>query len=240
MSFEQQEGESSSSGTTTTEHPPLHPVDTIPETLLAFAKDSRYIQQCQALIQQMVEPWVSRGHFKYSFEANDAFFASTLLYILLVALPSSSSSSSPKHYHPPKGTTLGMEATGIQVSHKARWVTALLLYTGGICLLDRWTRTPANEAQTRELLRGESRRAMHERMRRQMLERSSSRSSTTTTTTSRNDDASTSRNDNLRARISRIDFKDLLRKAAKVRLRMDEVYFLSFKPEVQILTLIST
>ncbi len=73
------------------------PLDVIPESMLSLAKDARYIQLCQHLLQQILEPW---GRDPSSISINkDTWFLSSFLYVLLVVVPS--------------GRTLGMEACGL-------------------------------------------------------------------------------------------------------------------------------
>jgi hypothetical protein len=161
---------------TNTEDMPI-PLDVIPESILSFAKDARYIQLCQQLLQQILEPW-SRDPSSSSIN-KDTWFLSSFLYVLLVVVPS--------------GRTLGMEACGLTTvagvgpkttttTHLAR---ALLLSVSGLYALDRWTRTTTtqNPFTNRESLRGDARRQIHERLRQQMMQRQTGGASTTTTQT---------------------------------------------------------
>jgi hypothetical protein len=144
--------------------------DLVPESLLSFAKDDRYVQYCQALLCRVIEPFLSRDYSPIRLE-QDTWFLSSLLYTLLVVART--------------GKTLGMDALGLSFaasSRRRRVVGALLLSTCSVYLLQRittrtitTTTTTAASATTsregRESLRGEERRRYHETLRQQMLQR---------------------------------------------------------------------
>lgn len=195
---------------TDTEDTPIQ-LDVIPESLLSLAKDARYIQLCQQLLQQIIEPW-SRQNPPSSIH-KDTWFLSSFLYVLLVVVPS--------------GRTLGMEASGLTtvavVEPKTttnRLARALLLSISGMYALDRWTRTTQNPSTNRESLRGEERRQIHERLRQQMLQRSGGASTTmtaTTTTTQTNVSTSSPTNHPSQSSSYSQRLKSLLKACAKVR-----------------------
>lgn len=142
--------------------------DSTNESLLSLAKDARYIAQCQALMEQVIEPMLTNYNSQSRSELQKVtMFISYILYTLLVVAPT--------------GRTLGMEAVGLafeKSTNKRRLVVSLLAATIGAFTLDRLTNKSANGiTSSREALRGGDRRQMHEILRRQMLERSSSQPS---------------------------------------------------------------
>jgi hypothetical protein len=200
------------STSTNTEDMPIIQLDVIPESLLSWAKDARYIQLCQQLLQQILEPW-SRHLSSSSSIRKDTWVLSSLLYVLLLVVPS--------------GRTLGMEACGLTVAVGPKTITtrlarALLLSISGMYALDRWTRTTAQNPSNnnRESLRGDERRQIHERLRQQMMQRTGGASTTTTTTTAHaNSTTSLSPTTNSRepSLLSSQRLKSFLKACAKVR-----------------------
>lgn len=192
-----------------TEDMPIQ-LDVIPESLLSFAKDARYIQLCQQLLQQILEPWSRRHPSSSSSIQKDTWFLSSFLYVLLVVVPS--------------GRTLGMEACGLTVAvgpktTSTRLARVLLLSISGLYALDRWvTRTTTQTPSTnnRESLRGDERRQIHEQLRQQMMQRAGDASTTITTTTPIPSTSSSPTNPSQPSLYSQ-RLKSLLKACAKVR-----------------------
>ena len=156
----------------------------IPENLLSLAKDSRYVQQCQALVLHVMES-LHRGGVPESQLQKDSWFLSLLLYILFVVFPNG-------------GRTMGMDTCGLkftQLTSRLRVVASLLIPTCGLYgfqrLMDNYDsagigtrdhdRTTPN--MHRESLRGAERRRVYEALRQQMLRRTETSSPTRTLVT---------------------------------------------------------
>jgi hypothetical protein len=165
--------------------------DLVPETLLSLAKDARYIQQCQALVKELIEPIIllqrggDRGHSSVEQLEKDSWVMSSLLYIVLLVVPNG-------------GRTMGMDSLGLKFSQTSSSslrrqklvVGAMLLSIYGSYAFQRWlqrrsstttttagmdsTTATSNQrnATNQEALRGSARRRMHEALREQMLQRS--------------------------------------------------------------------
>jgi hypothetical protein len=168
---------------------PLHNNDhLVPETLLSLAKDTRYIQQCQALLKELIEPIIflqrggDRGHSFVDQLEKDSWVLSSLLYIVLLVVPNG-------------GRSMGMDSLGLKFSQpssslrrRKAIVGAMLLSIYGSYAFQRWlqrrssTTTPGGmdgaaasnhrNATNQEALRGSDQRRMHEALREQMLQRS--------------------------------------------------------------------
>lgn len=165
--------------------------DVIPESLLALAKDSRYIRQCQELLEQV---WQSLLGGRQSHPSEQSalerrtWLLSYLLYVLFVVAPS--------------GRSLGMQLCGLNfddaasggggggfkdwrgasTTQRLRFVGYLLMTAAAgfgleYCASMRCHDDDGNDGSSaagrirQERLRGNDRRQMHERLRRQMMER---------------------------------------------------------------------
>ena len=149
--------------------------DLIPDTLLAFAKDHRYIRQCQDLLQNVLRLQDDDD------SSTDLWWGSALLYATLVVSS--------------KGRTLGMEFMGLQNGEWSPWQKRL----GVLALAAGWTvwirkqsilRASQQEEQRHEALRGVSRRYFYQQQRRAMLNRAT-RSATAEPSPSNDPDTAT-------------------------------------------------
>jgi len=134
----------------------------VPESLLAFAKDSRYLEECKTLLLQLLRKALpSRGEDLLD---RDAWYASAVLYTAIVLLR--------------RGRTLGMEVCGLKYPERiARWkvVAASLAAASTVYTLHlhRATveRDSASSTPSTESLHGIQRRQFYERQRLAMLHR---------------------------------------------------------------------
>jgi hypothetical protein len=138
--------------------------DLVPETLLALAKDSRYIRQCQDLLTSI---------FRQGHDDDDAtnfwWWSSALLYVTLVVIP--------------KKKTLGMQFVGLQhAAPTSRWQERIgkFVVAAGWAVWMRsciqWERRSLQdnrEEQRHESLRGAARQYYFEQQRRAMMQRAS-------------------------------------------------------------------
>ncbi|KAG7351973.1 hypothetical protein IV203_008021 [Nitzschia inconspicua] len=159
-------------------------VDLIPESLLALAKDARYIQQCQELLIQSVESLsllLGGNNSRLQISTKQSCLLSYVLYGWCVVVP--------------LGRTLGMKATGLEFQKptyenflqplqlRRRLLGSLLLTAcvGGWIMNNVSTRTSdvqgdltsTEGTRQQESLHGRDRRQAHERLRQQMLARAS-------------------------------------------------------------------
>jgi peroxin-10 len=169
------------------------PDNLIPESLLALAKDARYIQQCQELLLQFLSSFlelIGKGHYggDHAGESlvaslhKQSWILSHVLYTIFVVAP--------------LGRTLGMQALGltfggdknecvltgkIQNDHASRTksrrrnlVGSMLLTCATGCLLECYimyhSRKNSDKEQSQQM-HGRSRRDIHEQLRQQMLAR---------------------------------------------------------------------
>jgi hypothetical protein len=153
------------------EVPPVHPDgsavggrDTTAETLLALAKDHRYVRYCQSLLQQVIDPYCRSDNYE-----SETFWGAVLLYATLVVART--------------GRTFGMDFTGLQheeTSKRQRVLgRALLFASWGLLIRQAWkrqTETAVRPSNAQEL-RGSARRDFHARQRQAMLQRAASMSS---------------------------------------------------------------
>ena len=146
-------------------------------SLLSLSKDNRYIKQCQTLLLDALEP-ILGGFFNNTTTTSEAFlktgtwYTSYILYLYLVVSKSG-------------GRSLGMEATGLSFStdtkKKSKKTALISLLVMGLSsfFLDHYLPNASSTSNNNnseslvssrvEALRGTDRRAMHERMRQQML-----------------------------------------------------------------------
>lgn len=132
----------------------------IPESLLAFAKDSRYIRQCQELLQQV---------FRSELSTTDFWWWSVLLYSTLVVAK--------------RKRTWGMEFVGLQHANVTPWqarvaklllASAWALWLRQILTLERFSlleNIDEQQEQRHERLRGEARQYFYQQQRRAMMQR---------------------------------------------------------------------
>lgn len=146
--------------------------DLIPENLLSLAKDVRYIQQCQILLQKILESFRLRGIPEARLH-KDSWLLSSILYIIFVIFPNG-------------GRTMGMDTCGLrfeQSPSRIRLVGSFLISICGIYSFQRFIENPvgnaignqndvAHNSDNREALRGDERRRAHEILRQRMLQRS--------------------------------------------------------------------
>lgn len=153
-------------------------LDVIPDSLLALAKDTRYVQECQALFLQVLSSMLPRR--RYQLLEQESWILSSLLCLALGL------------QHTSKGTSLGMETVGLQFPGKsARWklVGFTLIYLSWAYAFSPYrdlatnqgnnindsddSISPSNQEtqQNDEMLRGSRRREFHDRQRRAMLQR---------------------------------------------------------------------
>lgn len=138
----------------------------VPDSLLAFAKDHRYIRQCQVLLQQVF--------FSQSTEKN-TWWWSALLYATLVVGR--------------KGRTLGMEFMGLQhhePTFQKRAAQVLLAAGWAFWIRQYMKRGGVVEEQQRqhERLRGAARQYFYEQQRRAMMQRASPLQASSTSSSS--------------------------------------------------------
>jgi hypothetical protein len=131
----------------------------VPESLLALAKDARYVEECKTLLLKVLRSVLPER--REDLLDRDAWYLSVILYNLLVILR--------------KGRTLGMEICGLRYPERiARWkvVAASLATASSIYALHRATadREDASAPRT-ESLRGMDRRQFYESQRQAMLRR---------------------------------------------------------------------
>jgi hypothetical protein len=130
--------------------------DLVPDSLLAFAKDHRYIRQCRDLLQ---------GVFQQDDSENaDLWWWSALVYGTLVVGR--------------KGRTLGMQFVGLEHAKLSPWQRrmGLAALTAGWALSLRqcmMLERSQQEEQRHEALRGAARLHFHQQQRRAMLQRAS-------------------------------------------------------------------
>ena len=162
--------------------------DVIPESILAIAKDSRYIHKCQYLLQQMLNALLVRDDVLFTasrdgpegqnelqqIRRHTSWLISCVLYICLVVIP--------------KSQTLGMQACGLTFL-KAQPATTItrsrryflfgsFILTAAIGVVRGFFPAPTSEStnfsdiiegggdrtqQLHESLRGRERRLIHER-----------------------------------------------------------------------------
>jgi hypothetical protein len=178
--------------------------DVIPESILSVSKDARYIQQCQELLRHSVAVLFQR---KESFDASAPQdrerIRKQMLWMISCILYTIASAKS--------GRTLGMETLGLrfatdgslsteregpkttsaQLRRSFYVCTSLLLAaTGGLVseyLSTRADKDSKNDGdsghqlENRERSRGRERRLIHERLRRQMLERAANSNAVSST-----------------------------------------------------------
>ena len=152
-----------------------HSEHTVPESLLAMAKDARYVAACTKLVQQVLvgfqtsDNTTTAGQQQQSDDEQisaKASLISSALYILLVLAL--------------RKKTLGMEATGLEYAlqhgqHRWKLFLAISLATAvasTCCTLSIQQQRPS----TVEALHGQSRRDIFQAQRRAMLERAASSS----------------------------------------------------------------
>lgn len=139
----------------------------VSESLLSWAKDVRYVDGLQSLLQEALEQLLSRTHSTSTLEKG-SWYASLLLYALVIVVP--------------RGRSLGMQVLGLNFEDSqkhqpkrlpfAASLVALILGTG---LIDWWATNRSQNEHTRvEQLRGNDRRRLHDLLRQQMLERANS------------------------------------------------------------------
>jgi hypothetical protein len=138
----------------------------IPASLLAIAKDARYLLACQELVQQVLSAFSTTSPEDSADDrfALEASLISSLLYTLFVVVR--------------KKKTLGMEAAGLKYADElARWkiVGLSLVATLSTYAVGRLANNCRNDDPqiASEALRGERRREHFEEQRRAMLERAS-------------------------------------------------------------------
>ena len=157
--------------------------DLIPESLLSLAKDVRYIQQCQILLQRILESFRLRGIPEEKLN-KDCWFLSSMLYIIFLIFPNG-------------GRTMGMDTCGLrfeQSPSRIRLVGSLLISICGIYSFQRFIENPVGNvignhidgtnSSDREALRGDERRRAHEVLRQRMLQRSQASTSSEETPSS--------------------------------------------------------
>lgn len=160
--------------------------DVVPESLISLVKDSRYIQQCQELLEQICSSLLTG--FGLSSEQDvlrrRTWLLSYLLYILLVVVPSGRSLGLHLFNLSFKDAIEGDSGQGSVVTKRRRLyfvgkllMTVLVGYGLDYCATMRLhddgnngDRAAADRIR-QENLRGDDRRQMHEKLRRQMMER---------------------------------------------------------------------
>ena len=132
--------------------------DLVPDSLLAFAKDHRYLEACQDLLEKvLVAP------------KEEAWWWSLLLYATLVVRRNN-------------GTTLGMNFMGLQPANSSiaqRRLFHIALAAGWAvwarrCILRMKYNSPEEEEQRHEELRGAARQYFYREQRRAMMQRAQS------------------------------------------------------------------
>jgi hypothetical protein len=143
----------------------------IPETLLALAKDARYVERCKLLLLRMMESIVAAEPSRRS--EHVAGFLSSALYALIVLSR--------------KRRTIGMECTGVKYDDSvAKWklMTGALIaaiFTYGV---RRVAASDEGDSRQQEALTGQQRRHVYERQRQQMLERAAAAAAAAASTAS--------------------------------------------------------
>jgi hypothetical protein len=136
--------------------------DVVPEGLLALAKDTRYVEECKILLQQVLRSVLPER--REDLLDQDAWYLSLILYNFLVILR--------------RGRTLGMEICGLRYPERiARWkvVAASLATASSIYALHRVTADGENSSGPGTgSLRGAQRRQFFENQRQAMLRRANS------------------------------------------------------------------
>lgn len=146
------------------------PLDVIPDSLLALAKDSRYVKECQSLFLQVLSTLLPRR--RHQLLEQESWILASLLCLGMMR-------------HTANGTTLGMEAVGLQFpSNASRWkfvLMALATFSWAYAFSSERQRNAAGDRpaitsspeENDERLQGLSRREFHERQRQAMLQRAS-------------------------------------------------------------------
>jgi peroxin-10 len=136
----------------------------VPESLLALAKDTRYVEECKMLLLQVLRSVLPER--REDLLDRDAWYLSVVLYNFLVVLR--------------KGRTLGMEICGLRYPGEiARWkvVAASLATASSTYALHRATADIEDSSGPgTESLRGTQRRQIYENQRQAMLRRANSTS----------------------------------------------------------------
>jgi peroxin-10 len=136
----------------------------VPESLLALAKDTRYVEECKILLLQVLRSVLPQR--REDLLDRDAWYLSVVLYNFLVILR--------------KGRTLGMEICGLRYPERiARWkvVAASLATASSIYALHRATTDGEDSSGPgTESLRGTQRRQVYDNQRQAMLRRANSTS----------------------------------------------------------------
>ena len=131
----------------------------IPESLLAMAKDARYLETCRELVQQVLT--VVSPHLTLDDSAAEASFISSILYTLLVVAR--------------QRKTLGMQATGLKfndsLSRRRIVCLSLIASVATFTIAKIAQQGDRDDVPASESLRGQSRRDYFEAQRRAMLER---------------------------------------------------------------------
>jgi Ring finger domain len=132
----------------------------VPENLLAVAKDERYLQECQRYLAQIASEWFGST----STSGNDweelTELVSALLYAGLVLRR--------------KKRTLGMEVCGVEYAAPAnvsRWKPVVASIAAAVWVYGVRNLAKDSEAPANERLRGSERRRIFEEQRRAMLQR---------------------------------------------------------------------
>lgn len=166
--------------------------DTVPHSLLSAAKDARYIKQCYELImdvmQSFKQPLSSRSEAAIK---RSSLLISTIIYVMMVVLPSN--------------RTLGMEVCGLQFKTSKQGLVRKILSTilGWYVLeivIDK--ARIDHPIETQESLRGTTRMEMHQRLRRQMMERAQIQ--TESSNDMQFDHSQTTRNETLRSPLQQL------------------------------------
>jgi hypothetical protein len=158
-------------------------VDVVSDSLLALAKDARYVKEFQSLFLQVMSLFLPRR--RHQLLVHESWILASLLCFALGLK------------HTSKGTTLGMETVGLQFpTRAARWkFVAAVMTTLSWAYAFSPDRTAASDAANRdghrlrdssrysssneepqhneEMLRGNRRRQFHEAQRQAMLRRAS-------------------------------------------------------------------
>lgn len=163
--------------------------EVIPESILSLSKDGRYVEQCQELLLKLVSFLFEQKESSVSTATNPEQklarkHTTWLISCLLYALASART-----------GRTLGMQAVGLNFStdhsvtlqsqngatsglrQRRRFIflcLSLLSVATGSLVLDYFkenSEADPKEGENQEQSRGRQRRLIHERLRRQMLER---------------------------------------------------------------------
>lgn len=128
-------------------------VSIIPETLLAFAKDDRYVGQCQSLLRETAEG--------LGLDITSTDGVAWLLYALLVVRRA--------------GRTLGMSYMGLRPNRSRSLWLAMALGACGSIAVQHWMKTNQEGETAMEHLRGRARLSFHQEQRQAMIRRSQER-----------------------------------------------------------------